>query len=116
MLAQANRLRKQKDIDAVFKSGRSSYNQILGFKARPNKLTQSRFTVIVSSKTVKKAVDRNRLKRRVREAVKQEWPYIKTGYDIAAVIRPAALEADYDEVKRAVKQNLLRLRLFKKHI
>jgi ribonuclease P protein component len=54
----------------------------------PNDLepSQNRYTVI-AGKRCGKAVQRNRLKRLVREALRGYHPYIERGYDIAVICR-----------------------------
>lgn len=48
----------------------------------------SRFSVVVSSKSARKATDRNRLRRRAYEIVRKEAP--KEGYAAILYIKPAA--------------------------
>ena len=70
MLPRYNRLAKKKEIDLVFKKGRSSYNKSLGVKCLiNNNLTYNRFAVVVSNKVSKKAVIRNKIKRRLMEVL-----------------------------------------------
>jgi len=53
--------------------------------------------VVVSSKAVKRAVDRNRLKRRIREIMR---PYVKRGdYDYTVIARPGAAELSFEKLR-----------------
>ena len=49
------------------------------------------------------SVVRNRLKRRLREAVRLNLDQLEAGWDIVFQARSAALKAPFDELKRAVE-------------
>lgn len=109
MLARGHRLNKKQDIEKVFKRGRSVYAGSLGLRASPNNLETSRFTVVVSLKVSKKAVERNRLKRRLREILRQEiMPAVKNGIDGLILTQPPLLKLTFLELRE------LMLALFKK--
>jgi ribonuclease P protein component len=57
------------------------------------------FTV---SKRVGKAVARNRVKRRMREAVRRRLPQLRPGQDLVFVARAPAAEATYDQIVESV--------------
>jgi ribonuclease P protein component len=84
MLKRANRLAKSKDIASAFARGRTFFNPFFAIRFLP-KPAEKRFTVVVSTKVYKRAVDRNRLKRLVREYLRKNLPSFKNGsYVIAA--------------------------------
>lgn len=97
MLAKEHRLRKQKDFEAVFKTGRYSRGVFLSLKTAKNNLPQSRFGIAVSAKVSKKAVIRNKIKRRLRHIIYRRLPEIKDGFDIAIIAAPAAAEKTFGE-------------------
>lgn len=102
-------MNKKQDIERIFKRGRSIYAGALGLRAAPNSLAISRFTVVVSLKVSKKAVERNRLKRRLREIMRQEiMPRIKGGLDGIILTQKPLLNLTFDELKK------LTIELFKK--
>ena len=111
MLPQANRLRKQKDFDAVFQRGRAAGNEFFNLKFHPNQQVVSRFGLVVSGQVSKRAVRRNRLRRQIIEILRAVWPNIKPGLDIVIVVKPATLKINAPELK----QSLLRL-LTAKHL
>ena len=113
MLAIKYRLTKQKDFDNVWQTGRSNFNEALGIKVSKNKRANSRFGFIVSAKISKKAIDRNQIKRRLRQVIKDNIKEIRPGYDVVIVTQPAIINKEYKEIKNLVVKGLIRLKLLK---
>lgn len=88
MVLRRYRLREEADVRRVRSSGKSWAHGPLIARVLPNDLDppQNRYTVI-AGKRCGKAVQRNRLKRLVREALRGFHPHLKTGYDIALICR-----------------------------
>ena len=107
MLIQENRLRKKKDFDAVFKKGDGFKQGFLYLKIRKNNLGASRFGFVISKKFSKKAVIRNKTKRRLSEIIKAKLSEIKKGMDIIVVVMPGA-ENEFQELEDTLSK------LFKK--
>jgi ribonuclease P protein component len=111
MLKQVNRLLRKKDFDAVWKKGRSSYDKIIGVKIINSSLEKNRFGIMVGLKVSKLAVERNKIKRRIREIIQAELPNLKNFSDIAITVLPAAKEKDFAELSESIKFNFKRLRI-----
>jgi ribonuclease P protein component len=111
MLKHKNRLLKKKDFDAVWKKGRSSFDNLLGVKALASTGQDSRFGITVSLKVSKLAVERNFLKRRIREIIQLELPKFKSNFDIAISVLPAARNQEFADLQKSVIFNLKRLRI-----
>jgi ribonuclease P protein component len=60
-----------------------------------------------------KAVTRNRVKRRLREAVRALYPRLAEGMDLVWIARPPLATADYATLAGAVEQVLRRARLLR---
>ena len=99
MLAKINRLRKNKDIQKVFEKGRIFKKDLLILKILSNDLDESRFAFVVSKKFSKKAVDRNKIKRKLREAVCLNLKKIQKGVDIIVIASPGLAVKDFKEIK-----------------
>jgi len=104
-------LSKKKDFDLVFKTGRSCFDKFLGLKAAPNELKQHRLGIIISSKVSKKAVERNLLKRRLKEIIKKELVEISVDYDLVLVALPGACEKTFAELKQSIEGLTGRLKI-----
>jgi ribonuclease P protein component len=100
MLPKTNRLLSDKDFQKIWKRGRSFYTKSLGFKILPNQLPVSRFGISVGLKVSKRATDRNRLKRQVREIIGSKIGKIAPGFDLVVTILPTALGKKYAELEK----------------
>lgn len=107
MLKKENRIRLKNDFDRVFKCGSSFYNEKIGVKFLENNSDFSRLGIIVSNKVSKKAVERNRLKRIIRDFFYLKIKEIKPNKDFVVIVLPK-IDKNRDEV-----ENLLQL-IFKK--
>jgi len=70
MLAQINRLQKEKDITKVLRKGKGFKEDFLVLKTLNKDSGGPRFGFIISQKVSKKATVRNKIKRRLSELVK----------------------------------------------
>jgi ribonuclease P protein component len=111
MIKKANRLTRKKDFDAVWQKGRSSFDKIFGVKVLSSGLQANRFGIMAGLKFSKKAVERNKIKRRIREIIGAEENNLKKGFDIAITVLPAARGLDFAELRESMIYNLKRLRL-----
>ncbi len=108
MLPKKNRLRKKKDFEKVLKRGRGFKEDFLILKVKKNRLKELRFGFIVSQKVSKKAVVRNKIKRRFREAARERIKRINKKVDIILIALPGAEAKDFQETKTTIEK------LFKK--
>ena len=111
MFPQKNRLSKEKDINNVFKRGRYSFAKDLGVKFLKNNFKHNRFTCIVSNKVSKKAVERNKIKRRLREIIRLIPLNLDVGIDLIVLTRPSVKELDYKETEKQIHSCFQRLGL-----
>jgi ribonuclease P protein component len=87
MLAKAFRFHGYGSLKYVYSRGNTVRARFLSMKYIANsRRSQSRLAVVVSKKITKKAPERNRMRRRIYEAVRLEWPHVKPGYDLVITV------------------------------
>ncbi len=107
-MQKQHRLTGDARISEIHREGRSAANSLLVFRLSPNGLERSRFCFI-AGKRVGNAVVRNRVKRRLREAVRNYD--FRPGWDTIVMARRGAGDADYEELRRAVNNLMRRTKL-----
>ena len=108
MIARPLRLRRPFDFEHVRRHGRSWSTPLVVLVTLPNALEHNRYGFAVGRR-IGKATARNRVKRRLREAVRDLHPSLRPGYDVVVIARgplanpevsqPAIIEA-LDQVTR----------------
>jgi ribonuclease P protein component len=86
------RLSRSADFDRVYRQGRSHANRLLVLYAFPRGDDEPPRLGLSVSRKVGGAVERNRVKRLVREAFRAAAPELPAGLDVVVVARPDALE------------------------
>ena len=102
------RLTGNKQFTRVRGQGGSAANRILVIRFVPNGLDHSRFGFMVSRR-IGNAVVRNRVKRRLREAVR--LTPVKAGWDAVFIARRGIERAGYHDLKQAAGNLLRRVHL-----
>lgn len=101
MLKKENRLRKREDLEKLFGKRSRSSNYLLSVSFLGNKRKESRFAFVVGARVSKNAVDRNRLRRQLREIARLNVKQVKGGFDVAVSVKTAALGKEYGELEKA---------------
>ncbi len=118
MLARDNRLKKTKDFAVMATKGRSIYGvystlrirKVHPSKEHPKPEQESpQIGFIVSTKTFKNAVDRNRAKRRFRSAVKELIKDFPNGYQCIFILKRETLTAPYADMREDVAHMLTKI-------
>lgn len=99
MLAEDHRLKKRKDFKRVYKRGKSSASKSLVIYVLFNKTDVTRIGFSVSKK-IGNAVERNRVKRLLREACRLNMEKIPPGYDIIFIARVRIKKYSYPEIEK----------------
>lgn len=107
-MKRAYRLRRPDQFQRVRREGRTWGSPLVTLNAALNRRKVSRCG-FVTGKRIGGAVERNRARRRVREAVRLVYDRIAPGWDLVFVIRSAAVATvAFTEVQAAVEQLLRR--------
>ena len=106
MLKKENRLTKRKDFERVYKKGRGIKADSLFLKILENEQEATRIGIVISKKVSKRAVIRNKIKRRIREIVKKN--NFLPGFDLVIITYPQIKEKDFHQLEIEINQ------LFKK--
>ncbi|HOW22913.1 MAG TPA: ribonuclease P protein component [Sedimentibacter sp.] len=105
-------LKKNKDYKSVYDCNNSisDYNLVIFIKKNDYKYSRFGFT---AAKKIKKAVERNLVRRRLKEIVRHKEDSIKEGYDIVLMARVNAVESDYKSLESSFVKLMKRKNLFK---
>jgi ribonuclease P protein component len=114
-MPSTHRLRKHADYQLVYKAGRKQFSKQIAYfhapraplgqdgKARRSDTPGPRIGLTVP-KALGDAVDRNRIKRRMREAVRSALPLITAPVDVILHPRRSVISLDFTLLKREVAQ------------
>jgi ribonuclease P protein component len=106
-LRPCHRLRQKADFDRVYRHGARAGDGFFAVNALPNELGHARFGMSVSIKTCGKAVNRNRVRRLIREHFRLHRPELPA-VDFVITSRPGAREATAADL-RASLERLMKL-------
>jgi len=110
MLQYKHRLRRPADIQHVRQAAHSWRHPLVILLAQPTANECTRFA-FVASRQVGNAVQRNRGKRLLREAVRLHLDDVQPGWDCVFIARAFLSKATYAEVETAVLQLFRRAQL-----
>jgi len=107
VLPKEFRLTDDYDFRRVRRLGRVYQSSFFKLVVAPAKRRGSlRFGFVISKRVAKRAVDRNRAVRLLREAVHQKLPDLKRGFDVVLVARTSILGKGGTEVSTEVNRVL----------
>lgn len=110
-MRRSQRLQRPEQFQRVRRDGKSWSHPLFIMNAARNRVGRTRCGFVVG-KQLGKAHDRNRAKRRVREAVRRLYSNIAPGYDLVFVVRTAALHAPFPDLQQAITELLKRAQLW----
>lgn len=112
MIKKEQRLRKKKEIENVFKKGKSFYSDLLGIKALKNDLNFNRYCVVISANISKKAVERNKIRRQIKAILLTEDPFLKKGFDCLIISKKEILGNNFSVIKNTAQSALRKIGLY----
>ncbi len=102
MLKKENRLLRTRDFSIVFKKGRSAHSQFFLCKCLKQSEKTNRYGFVVSTKVSKKAVVRNTIKRKMREAVRTMPAFFNKGYDCVFIVKSGIENIHYGALQESI--------------
>ncbi len=96
------RLRRNTDFKRVRRLGKFYASPLMVLAFLQNELNHSRFGFVVN-KRLGKAVRRNKIKRRMREATRLRLPKIRPGFDLIFIARQPIRGTSYAEIERTLE-------------
>lgn len=115
-MRRTNRLRDRRDFRRVFKYGKSVVNRhFVVYVMRKKENSPVRIGISVSKKVAKRAVNRNRVKRVVKEVVRQWIGQLPSGQDVVIIARSTSVELNYWQTKQSLEHLFHKARLLKPH-
>lgn len=113
-MKKENRLKKNSDFQHVFKRGTSVANrQFVIYFLKKDKQTTVRVGISVSKKNGN-AVTRNRIKRYIKEAIRDMLPRLAASHDIVIIARKPVSTMELYEFKKSLNHVLKLSGLLKK--
>lgn len=105
------RLKSRLEFQAVYKQGRSAANSAAVVYVLPSKRgrTAPSRVGVAAGRRLGKATVRNRVKRRVKEAVRLLWPRVKPGFELIVIARHAAKDIEFIQLQARLQELFERL-------
>jgi ribonuclease P protein component len=100
-------LSRPQDFAALQEHGTYRTHPLLATRVRRTEAGPTRFG-LATGRALGSAVVRNRVRRRLREAVRALGPSLRPGWDVLVIARPAILEADLRTVTQTLRRLLAR--------
>ncbi len=100
-------LSRPRDFAALQERGATRSNPLLIARMLRTELGTTRFG-FATGRALGSAVVRNRVRRRLREAIRSAGPWLRPGWDILLIARPAITEADQRSVEQALRRLLVK--------
>lgn len=108
MLPFNNRLFKKRDFAKAQRLGRFFNSNQLSLKILENGLDEARIGIIVGKKFSVLAVERNSLKRRLREIARQKIKQIKKGWDVVIMAKQSQNKVKSSETLEVALEKMLK--------
>ena len=108
MLPFNNRLFKKRDFAKVQRMGRFFNSDKISIKVLENGLNEARIGIIVGKKFSVKAVERNSMKRRLREIARQKIKQIKKGWDVVIMAKESQNKVKTSETIEVALDKMLK--------
>ncbi|WP_088036656.1 ribonuclease P protein component [Evansella clarkii] len=114
-MKKTNRLKKNEEFQKVFQQGTSVANrQFVVYFLDKEEQTNIRIGLSVSKK-LGNAVKRNKIKRLLREGLREFLPEMNSNLDLIIIARKPAAEMELEEIRKSLRHVLHKGRLLQKY-
>ena len=111
MLPKENRLKNREDFNLVYKIGKFASAEGVSMKFARNNLEVTRIGFSIETKYFKAAVQRNRLRRILREVFRNLIGKIKPGFDIVVFYKKKEEKIDFSIISVEAEKMLRKVNL-----
>lgn len=109
MLKKSNRISKKSDFEKLRLDGKMfGFSRFFGVVILDKKDEELRFGVVVSKKISKRAVDRNKIRRRIMMVLGKNLNKFKKGQRILFLVKKEALVATVDDFEKEINKICLK--------
>jgi len=106
-------IKKDVDFRDIFQTGKTVIGRFIFLKIKKTKGSGPRFAVVAGLKVSKKAVQRNKIKRRIRAIISKTHPKILSGYDIVVIAKKEAVTEKFKTLQEDLIKTLEKAKVFK---
>ena len=110
-LNRSNRISLQKDFQKILKRGKRVSDEVFLLRFVSNNHNHTRVASPISLKHSKKAVKRNKLRRRIQEVMREHLGDFAPTLDIIVMSRPEAIKLEYDQIKTRLEKLISKIQL-----
>lgn len=114
VLPQVNRLRDKKDFSQVLTKGKMIQTPVFGLAFVQESNNPSQFGFIISNKISKKAHERNKIKRILREAVRDLLGEINNGFKVVFLAKHKILFVPKEDLIEEINKSLNKTGIIKR--
>ncbi len=103
-------LRRKADFDAIGRGGSTCSSRLLVLRTLRTEAATTRIG-LSTPRRLGGAVERNQVRRRLRELLRERYADLAAGWDVLVIARPEAARASYADLRTAVASLLERSRI-----
>ena len=103
-MKKINIIKENKDFSSILKNRKYERNKYYTVYYDDKKEEYYRFGLSVGKKISKRAVDRNKLKRRLKSIIDNNKNYYQKSKDYIIIMKETCLEATYNDLEEGFKQ------------
>lgn len=104
MLPNNLRLKKKAEFENIYKFGKFLYSKYLSVYYISNNFNYNRSAFSISKKISKKAILRNKIKRRLSSIFYNKQPKINPSFDFLFIARKGILDLDYKNLENSFER------------